>query len=88
MTYADWNSWGWDHTTAGWLVWISYFIVWEAYTGFLRDGEMLTDHLRPLFLSAPVLWWLTLGLWLWLGIHFLAPAWERSLLDLVSTRRL
>jgi len=87
VTFANWNSWGWDHTTAGWWGFILYFIIWEAYTGFYHRGEMLTYHLRPLFLTAPVTWWMGVGLWLWVGVHLLAPAWESPLLDLMRTRR-
>lgn len=86
MTWADWTSWGWDHTTAGWLVWIVYFAVWETYTGLYHNGEMLTDHLRPLFLTVPVVWWLSFGLWLWVGVHLLFPALESAFLDMVRTK--
>ena len=85
-TYADWSAWDFDYTTVVWTVWIAWFVVWEAYTGLRYQGEMLTDHLRPFMLSVPVLWWVFFGLWLWLGVHFLAPSWERGLLELVRTR--
>lgn len=81
-----WKSWDWDYTTVGWIIFIIYFVAWEAYTGIRYEGEMLTDHLRPIFHAAPITWWLTFGLWLWLGVHFLAPSWERGLLDIVWTR--
>jgi len=34
-----------------------------------------------------VTWWMGVGLWLWVGVHLLAPAWESPLLDLMRTRR-
>jgi len=81
-----WSSWDWDYTTVGWAIFILYFIVWEAYTGIRHENEMLTDHLRPIFHAAPITWWLAFGLWLWLGVHFLAPSWERGLLNAVWYR--
>lgn len=81
-----WAPWDWDYTTIGWAIFMVYFIVWEAYTGFQHEREMLTDHLRPIFHMAPITWWLAFGLWLWLGVHFLAPSWERGLLDILWER--
>jgi hypothetical protein len=61
--------------TIGWVVWGVYFAVWETWTS-LVEMEMLTDHLRPVFHAMPVIWFLGLGLWVWMGIHFLAPSLE------------
>lgn len=83
MRFAPWD---WDHMTVGWVVFMVYFFVWEAYTGLAHQREMLTDHLRPIFHAAPITWWLSFGLWLWLGVHFLAPSWERGILDLLWRR--
>ena len=86
MTWADWSSWEWSIATAGWLFWIAFFIFWETYTGLYHRGEMLTDHLRPLFLSFPVLWWVTLGAALWAIVHLWFPALESVLFDMVRTK--
>lgn len=86
MTYANWSAWRLDHLTWGWILWVLFFVVWETYALKWHPGEELTAHLRPLFLSAPVIWWFTLGLWLWVGIHLLAPAWEASLLRTLSSK--
>jgi hypothetical protein len=84
LMYAAWRAWEWDIITAGWVAWIVYFAVWETISLRLNgDVHPLTAHLRPVFLSAPVIWWIFLGLWLWLGIHMLAPAWEAALLRVV-----
>jgi hypothetical protein len=81
-----WSAWHFDHLTWGWIVWIAFFAVWETYSLVLHPGQELTAHLRPLFLEHPLTWWLALGTWLWLGFHFLAPAAETGLLDLVRSR--
>lgn len=88
MRYGAWKSWDWDVWTAGWFAWIVFFVVWESITGYFinrkgSDFEMLTDHLRPIFLSVPVLWWLSFGLWLWIGVHMLAPTAESYIYRLV-----
>jgi len=80
-----WKAWDWDATTASWVVWIAAFIVLESYTIAQGKGEELTAHLRPVFLEAPLTWWLTFGAWAWLGLHFLAPRIERALRDFVAT---
>lgn len=80
---AAWRAWQLDHLTWGWIVWIVFFFAWETYTLVRHPGQELTAHLRPLFLEHPLTWWLTLGLWLWLGVHMLAPAWERGLLTIL-----
>jgi hypothetical protein len=74
----SWDAWGWDAWTAAWVVWIVWFIVVETLALWLRPGQELTAHIRPLFVSYPLTWFLGLGLWLWLGVHFLLPHIERS----------
>lgn len=72
----SWDVWSLDHETWGWIIFLLYFAAWETYTGVIGTGNMLTDHLRPVFLSAPPTYFLAVGLWLWLGVHFLAPTLE------------
>lgn len=86
MTWGNWQSWGWDIPTAGWALWILYFVVWETWTGLSHEGEMLTNHLRPVFLTFPVLWWTSLGLAIWAIVHLWFPAWEQGFLDVVRTK--
>lgn len=85
MSLFSWNTWDIDHETVGWIIFIIYFAVWEAYTASRPGQEMLTDHLRPVFHAAPVTWFIVFGLWLWLGIHFLSPALEQWLSQVVKT---
>lgn len=87
MKLFSWNTWDLDIWTYGWIVWSLFFFVWEflsAHFAGQGGGEMLTDHLRPLFHVAPVTWFMVFGLWVWLGIHFLAPTFERWLAEVVS----
>lgn len=85
MSLWTWRSWDFDIATVGWLLWMLFFFVWEWVTSrFSGNGEMLTDHLRPIFLSAPVIWFAAFGLWLWIGIHLLAPRLEAFLLRLLG----
>lgn len=78
--YANWTAWDLDVWTWGWIAWLVFFPVWETlsgkYANLEGDFEMLTNHLRPIFLNVPVVWWISLGLWLWLGVHLLAPTVE------------
>lgn len=76
MTLRDWTAWGLDFWTWGWVAWLLFFVVWETLSGVYGGREMLTDHLRPVIGAAPILWWTMFGLWLWLGVHLLAPAVE------------
>lgn len=86
--YWNWETWDWDIWTIGWVIWMAFFPVWETITSLVNDGtssgEMLTDHLRPALISAPVLWFVALGVWLWLGIHLLVPALEAWLHNAVG----
>jgi hypothetical protein len=79
----NWSVWELDGWTTGWLVWILFFVVWETLSLRAGTGQELTQHLRPVFLSAPVVWWVFFGLWLWIGVHLLAPAIEDGLLRIV-----
>lgn len=68
----SWQAWQWDWPTAWWSLWIAVFMVvetWALVTPVPHDT--LTAHLRPLFAEHPLTYFLTLGLWLWLGQHFL-----------------
>ena len=78
-----WDAWTIDHQTVGWVLWAVFFVAWEAYTGLLHPGQMLTDHLRPLFSAAPILWFVGVGLWLWVGLHLLLPGVEQRLITFV-----
>ena len=80
---VDWSVWQLDVWTKGWIAWILFFIVWETLTLRAGTGQELTQHLRPIFLSVPVVWWIAVGLWLWAGVHLLAPALESALLRIV-----
>jgi hypothetical protein len=73
----DWSAWGWDAFTAAWVIWMAAFLVIEFAALWLRPGQELTAHLRPVFHAYPITWFLALGLWLWLGVHFLWPSLER-----------
>lgn len=70
------SPWALDWQTIGWIVFIVFFIVWEAVTGYAGPNQQLTHHLREVFDIAPVTWWIATGLWLWMGPHFLAPSLE------------
>jgi len=79
---VPWTAWHLDHLTWGWIAWIAYFVVWETYALWFHPGQELTAHLRPLFGEHQLTWWLGVGLWLWLGFHFLAPRLEAGMLRL------
>ena len=78
----NWSAWDWDWMTAWVIFWIVQFFLIEIFGA--DDGNMVTHHLRPVFHLAPVTWWMTLGVWLWLGPHFLWPAAEDALKRLVN----
>ena len=72
-----WSAWDWSSAfTRGWAAWALVFIVLEVAAVTLGYRYTLTAHLRPVFITWPVLWFIGFGLWLWLGIHMLAPALE------------
>jgi len=72
----SWDTWQLDLFTWLWIVWIAWFAILETVTLATGSGNELTAHLRPLFLSMPLTWFLALGLWLWIGVHFLTPTIE------------
>lgn len=77
MPFSQWTSWQWDVATAAWATWLVWFLVWESWA--VMTGQLehtFTWHLRPLLLSHPLLWFFAFGAWLWLGVHFLAPTIE------------
>lgn len=78
---ASWEVWELNHVTIGWIVLIVAFFVWEGYSIVVHPGSELTWHLRPVFASYPLTWWLGFALWAWLGIHFLAWRWEQRMLE-------
>jgi hypothetical protein len=71
MMASSWAAWRWDHLTLGWVAWILFFAGWEAYSLIWFKGNELTAHLRPVFQSVDLAWFLALGLWIWVGKHFL-----------------
>jgi hypothetical protein len=75
----SWQSWQLDHLTWGWILWGGFFFVWETYALVWHPGQELTAHLRPLFVTHPLTWFLAAGLWLWLGFHFLLEPFHRWL---------
>lgn len=75
-----WRAWVWDWETATWVAWLAVFVVLESYTLWRGQGQELTAHVRPLFLEHPLTWWLAFGAWVWLGLHFLAPRLEYTVL--------
>lgn len=83
MMGEAWSAWDWNGWTWAWVLWIAAFVVLETATLVQGRGQELTAHLRPVFLEHPLTWWLAFGAWLWLGLHFLAPAAERWLLTVV-----
>ena len=66
-----WRSWNWDIHTALWVFWMIQFAVYETYTLIWFRGQELTAHLRPVFQTFDLVYFLAVGLWLWLGWHFL-----------------
>lgn len=69
---TTWQAWQADAATVAWSVWLAWFVVvetWAILTPVPMDT--LTAHLRPWFAAHPLLWFLALGLWLWVGFHFL-----------------
>lgn len=73
--YVSWRAWQLDAATWAWLVWIVWFVVLETYA-LATDArhDALTAHLRPLFIEHPLLWFVGIGVWAWLGWHLLLEA--------------
>lgn len=83
MTLFSWRTWDLDLWTLGWIFFIVFFFVWEYLSSTYGGQEMLTDHLRPMFHAAPVTWYMAVGLWLWMGPHFLFPELEQFIANTV-----
>lgn len=69
-----WAAWGRDPFTWLWVFWIAFFVALETVTLIWFRGQELTAHIRPVFQAGGALspaWYLGLGLWIWLGVHFL-----------------
>ena len=66
----NWAAWKLDAWTVAWLAWILAFFVLETVTLVNRSHNELTAHLRPLIQSAPPVWFVALGLWCWVLVHF------------------
>lgn len=66
-----WDSWKLDLTTWLWIAWMLYFAVLEAVTLAQGRDQELTAHLRPVFQSMDLAYLIAVGVWLWLGKHFL-----------------
>lgn len=89
MSVRDWAVWRWDIPTLWVGFWMLQFAVIEWLTSAASPiqswhGNMVTDHWRPIFHSAPITWWITLAVWLWLFPHFLWPGLEHRIRELVS----
>lgn len=69
-----WEVWGLDMFTIGWIAWMLFFFIWEIWALIVGSNQELTEHLRPIFLSQSLAWFLAFGLWLWIGFHFLVEA--------------
>ena len=70
----NWDAWRLDIFTWGWIVWMVFFVVWETFGIITGVNNTLTYHLRPLFRYASLLWFLGVGLWVWMGFHFFLEA--------------
>lgn len=77
-----WYAWDWDVPTMIVLAAILGFFVYEYLTSDATpipgwEGNMVTHHLQPVFDAAPILRWIGVGIWLWVGPHLLFPGIER-----------
>lgn len=80
---VDWAAWKMDGWTISWAVWIVFFFVLETWTLVNHSHNELTAHLRPVIQSAPPIYFIGFGLWLWMGTHFLVQGVEwRTLFQL------
>ncbi len=70
----NWSAWDFDWLTIWIVLWIVQFALIEWFGA--GKGEMVTDHLRPIFHAAPLTWWIAFGVWMWLGPHMLWPSAE------------
>ena len=76
-----WDAWRLTPLTWAWIAWIAAFIVLETYALIEGRGQELTQHLRPIFTFHPLAWFTALGLYLWLGAHFLFYRWEHKIIE-------
>lgn len=79
-----WRAWAIDAHTIAWIGMLTWFAVWEGIA--LSHHEYLdtfTAHLRPIFISWPITWWMAIGLYVWMGVHLLVPSLETWLAELV-----
>lgn len=69
---TSWAAWRLDPLTWLWIFWMAQFAVLETI-GLITNPAVgpLTAHLRPVFQSSPLSWFIAFGVWLWLGQHFL-----------------
>lgn len=80
----SWRAWELDTITWGWIAWIGWFLALESYALWASSGQELTAHLRPVFGTHSLAWFLAAGAWLWLGVHILAPRLEAWVLATVD----
>lgn len=81
MSFRDWAVWRFDLPTLWVYFWMFQFVAIEYLTSQVSpvedwQGQMVTDHWRVVLGSAPLLWFVGFGVWVWLGIHLLAPTLE------------
>lgn len=78
------DAWQLDLPTRLWAVWMVGFVLLESWAVATSQPEhTLTWHLRPVFHSHPLAWFLLAGFLCWMCLHFLAPGFEQRLLDVV-----
>lgn len=80
----SWQAWKLDGWTWAWIFWMVWFVGVETAALITGSKNELTEHLRPIFLSQPVVWFIAVGLWVWLGVHLLAPPLEAWLARMVG----
>lgn len=85
MPFRDWAVWQLDWPTLWVYFMLAQFFAYEWLTSGSSpleswQGQMVTDHFRAVAGTAPVIWFIVLGLWLWIGPHILAPALEAWLI--------
>lgn len=60
-----------------WIVWLLIGSAWEVKA--LKDkkkGDTLTESIRPIIGSHPIIWFVGAGLFVWTGLHFFGPTWQ------------
>lgn len=68
---SSWEAWRLDPPTWAWIVWGLWFLGWETYGVVAGYEDTLTAHLRPVFTTHDLVYFLAVALWLWLGWHVL-----------------